>query len=215
MKFIKKDHYERMKRLGLLVVPVGVETAEDEILRDTDKEVTLADVRHTLKMLREVGLPVLSNFIVGHRLDTAETVRKIVPLSLETLPHFLQVSVLIPLPGTPLYDLVPKDRKRFYLRPWDFPSINQRGFVKSKGEYEHECATIRVQYYSSLRYLWHNCVRWFLRDPGDECARNGAKAALFMWRTYFPKYLAGMVERVKMLRPLLRLVRRTLRGASA
>lgn len=215
VKYITEEHYKRMKRLGLLFVPVGVEAADDEILKDIDKEIMTADVEATLRMLRRLGLPAITNFIIGHRLDTPETVGKILPFLLRTMPHAIQVSALIPLPGTPVYDLVPEERKRFYLRPWDFPSINQRGFAKTKAEYEHLCADIRVRYYSSLRYLWNNGVLWSLRNPADDGAKSGVVAAFHFWKTYTPKYLAGMAERVPALRPVVRGVRRALGRAPA
>lgn len=203
VKYITEEHYKRMKRLGLVFVPVGVESADDEILKDIDKEIMTADVGSTLEMLRRVGLPVLTNYIIGHRLDTPETVGKILPFVREARPHALLVSAQIPLPGTPLYDRLPEDRRRFYLRPWDYPSINERGFAKSKMEYEHICADIRVHYYASLRYLWHNCILWYLRNPQDDCARYGAWSAFHFWKEYMRRYAAGMAERVPVFRPLV------------
>ncbi|MHA2621159.1 MAG: B12-binding domain-containing radical SAM protein [bacterium JZ-2024 1] len=203
VKYIKREHYTRMKHLGLLIVPVGVEAASDEILKDTDKEITIADIKETLQMLREVHLPVLTNYIIGHRLDSPETIGRILPFLSETLPHLIQTSTQVPLPGTPLFDLVPPERKRYYLRPWDFPSINQRGFVKTKAEYDHIGANIRVHYYKSFRYLWHNCILWFLRNPADPDARQYASIAFWFWRTHLRKFVAGVLSRYHFGRTLV------------
>jgi anaerobic magnesium-protoporphyrin IX monomethyl ester cyclase len=207
VKYITRDHYQRMKRLGLVIVPVGAETASDEILKDTDKGVTIADIKETLKLLRQVHIPVLTNYIIGHRLDSPETVAKILPMLSETLPHFIQTSAQIPLPGTPLFELVPDERKRFYLKPWDFPSINQRGFAKSKAEYEHIGATIRIHYYKSFRYLWFNSVLWALRAPSDPNARKFAAIAFWFWHTHLRKFLAGILSRYRFGRPVVSALR--------
>jgi radical SAM superfamily enzyme YgiQ (UPF0313 family) len=215
VKYIQRKHYEQMKRLGLLIVPVGAETASDEVLKETDKEVTIADIKETMKMLREVQIPVLTNFIIGHRLDSPETIARLFPMLAETLPHFIQTSTQIPLPGTPLYELVPAERRRFYLKPWDFPSINQRGFAKSKAEYDHIGANIRVHYYKSFRYLWHNGVFWFLRAPSNHNTRKFAGLALRFRLSHQRKFIAGLVSRYRFGRAVVSALRAFYAGAPA
>lgn len=204
VQYIDRAHYTRMKALGLVGVAVGVEAADEVVLRDIRKGITLDGVRETAQMLHEVGIPFITNFIVGHRLDTPESVGKILPLVREVRPHFLNMNALIPTPGTPLFPLVPDNEKRYYTRQMTPPCINAGGFRRTAEEYTIFCQTTYMHYYGSFHYLWQNGIRWWLKEPGDYERFRAALLVVEFWLRARRQYAAGMLARYRTLRPGLR-----------
>lgn len=96
-----------MKDAGLVAVNFGVESGDDDILRQIKKGVTTDQVVRGLEWAKEEGLVTAANFMVGFPDDTPETLEntlrfleRIAPL----VDSFSTLGVLVPFPGTPLYE---------------------------------------------------------------------------------------------------------------
>jgi radical SAM superfamily enzyme YgiQ (UPF0313 family) len=96
-----------MKRAGCLSVNLGVESGDDEILRAIKKGITTDLVVRALEWAKSEGLRTACNFMVGFPQET--------PRALERTLHFMErisplvdtfstLGVVVPFPGTPLYD---------------------------------------------------------------------------------------------------------------
>ncbi|MFH0986177.1 MAG: radical SAM protein [Candidatus Omnitrophota bacterium] len=89
---------------GCVHVIYGVEDFTDEGLKAIKKHITLEQAVRVFEMTRKQGVKTTANFIIGfphHRTD--EDIRKL-PELLKTLrPDYLQVGILIPFPGSPIF----------------------------------------------------------------------------------------------------------------
>jgi radical SAM superfamily enzyme YgiQ (UPF0313 family) len=104
---VTPDLLAAMQRAGLVCVNFGVESGDDEILRAIRKGVTTDQVVRALEEAKNLGLRTAANFMLGfpqetprHLENTLRFMERIAPL----VDTFSTLGVLVPFPGTPLYD---------------------------------------------------------------------------------------------------------------
>jgi radical SAM superfamily enzyme YgiQ (UPF0313 family) len=96
-----------MRRAGLVHVNFGVESGDDEILRAIRKGITTAHVVRALEWAKAEGLMTACNFMLGFPEDTPESLERTLRFMERIAPlvdTFSTVGVVVPLPGTPLYE---------------------------------------------------------------------------------------------------------------
>ncbi len=93
-----------LKDSGCWLIQIGVETGNDEIMKEIKKGIKVEQVRSVCKMAYDVGLAMKTSFILGNPGETEETVEETISFA-ESLPaHYITFSLMAPLPGTPLWD---------------------------------------------------------------------------------------------------------------
>jgi len=107
-----------MKRAGLVAVNFGVESGDDEILRAIRKGITTDRVVRALEWSKQAGLYTACNFMLGFPQEspaalerTLAFMRRIAPL----VDSFSTLGVVVPFPGTPLYD---ENHERYGFTDW-------------------------------------------------------------------------------------------------
>ena len=93
-----------MRRTGCEAIKWGVETGDPDILRRLRKGTTLEQVRHILRVCRELGIRSHATFTIGLPGETPDTIRRTRDLMLELAPDSAQISLTTPFPGTDMYD---------------------------------------------------------------------------------------------------------------
>lgn len=104
---VTPDLLAAMQRVGLVCVNFGVESGDNDILKAIRKGVTTDQVVRALEWAKELGLKTAANFMLGfpqetprHLENTLRFMERIAPL----VDTFSTLGVLVPFPGTPLYD---------------------------------------------------------------------------------------------------------------
>ena len=119
---LEYEDYKKMADSGCYLMQFGVESGDDKVLADVDKKTTTAQVRKAFSQARSAGLNIFAFFILGHRLDTYETVLKTIRFAQEISPDFMSFFCLVPFPGTRVYEFVPEESKhdwsRFMYSAW-------------------------------------------------------------------------------------------------
>jgi radical SAM superfamily enzyme YgiQ (UPF0313 family) len=104
---VKPELLAAMRRAGLVHVNFGVESGDEDVLRAIKKGIKPEHVVRALEWAKEAGLSTACNFMLGFPQET--------PVALERTLNFMQqiaplvdtfstLGVLVPFPGTPLYD---------------------------------------------------------------------------------------------------------------
>lgn len=96
-----------MKRAGLRAVNFGVESGDDQILRAIKKGITTEHVVRALEWAKEEGLLTACNFMLGFPQETPDALDRTLRFMERIAPlvdSFSTMGVLVPFPGTPLYD---------------------------------------------------------------------------------------------------------------
>ena len=92
----------RMRRAGCRTVFFGIESGNDEVLHLMRKGITTAQAREAVWAAHEAGLEVGAFFILCYPGETDETVLETLRFAASLPLDYLGLSMLYPLPGTPL-----------------------------------------------------------------------------------------------------------------
>jgi len=105
IKFVKRDLIELVKRSGCVELGMGVESGDDEILNKVGRGYSVEEAREAVQIIKEVGIPLGTYFILGHPNETRETIKKTVDLAAELNPDLVAVGLMVPYPGTRVYEM--------------------------------------------------------------------------------------------------------------
>ncbi len=98
-----------MRRAGFRKLLIGVESANNRTLDILNKNLTREQIIEGSKMAAAEGLEIQLTLMVGYpwetKEDAYETLRLARYLMTNGLAHMLQATVIMPYPGTPLFDL--------------------------------------------------------------------------------------------------------------
>lgn len=104
---VRPELLEVMKRAGLVAVNFGVESGDDDILRAIKKGITTDTVVRALEWSKEAGLRTACNFMLGFPQESPEALERTLRFMERIAPmvdSFSTLGVVVPFPGTPLYD---------------------------------------------------------------------------------------------------------------
>jgi anaerobic magnesium-protoporphyrin IX monomethyl ester cyclase len=99
---LDKELAQLMKRAGCKGVAIGVESANDDVLKNIKKGETVDELRHGITLLKEAGITVGGHFIVGLPGDTLEKVENSIRFKDEVGLDYAYFNQLVPYPGTEL-----------------------------------------------------------------------------------------------------------------
>lgn len=159
---LKKDDFTMVRRAGCYLVQFGVESGNDEILKDIKKNITTNQVRKAFRDARGAGLQTYGFFIFGHRLDTMRTIKQTFALAKEIRCDFTSFFLLVPFPGTAVYELLPESFRRDWARikyvNWH-KEIEPISICGVSGEQLKKIEKqVNMEYYSRIFYLVSNIL---------------------------------------------------------
>jgi radical SAM superfamily enzyme YgiQ (UPF0313 family) len=98
-----------MRRSGLRLLCVGVESADQEILDNVKKQITVAEIRKFFTDSKRADVLVHGCFMVGNRGETRDSLERTLTLAKELSPDTAQFFPLMVYPGTADYDWAEKN----------------------------------------------------------------------------------------------------------
>lgn len=109
VKSVDLELFEKAKKAGFKEIWFGVESGNDEILKNLRKGITKDDVRRAVKLAKEAGIETIgAHFIIGLSGETYETAMETVRFAEELKLDNLGFNHANILPGTRLWDYVQK-----------------------------------------------------------------------------------------------------------
>jgi len=101
---LSKDIMRKMKQAGCSLLKIGVESGSNKIIKLLKKTSDTSDwnslTRKVFKHSKEIGLPILSMFVLGSPTETMEDVKKTLSLIEYIDPELLQICYFTPYPGS-------------------------------------------------------------------------------------------------------------------
>ncbi|MBI1757077.1 MAG: B12-binding domain-containing radical SAM protein [Fimbriimonas ginsengisoli] len=104
---VSPELVQAMRRAGCVSLNFGVESGDNEILRAIKKGITIEFVVRALTMAKDEGMLTACNFMLGFPQETPESLGRTLAFMQRIEPmvdSFSTLGVLVPFPGTPLYD---------------------------------------------------------------------------------------------------------------
>jgi radical SAM superfamily enzyme YgiQ (UPF0313 family) len=115
-----------MKEAGCHQVLFGVESGDEEMLRNIEKPIDLDRTRKAVEIARDAGLEVRAAFIFGGMGETVESMRRTVAYSLELDPDICMYNICTPYPGTKLFKWA---KENGYLKTEDWTEYELSAFI--------------------------------------------------------------------------------------
>jgi radical SAM superfamily enzyme YgiQ (UPF0313 family) len=101
---VDPDLLKLMARAGCSRISFGVESASESVRREFNKKISIEQVRQAFEWTRAAGIRILAYFMLGAPEETRESIEETLALSIELKPDFAYYSIVVPYPGTDLYD---------------------------------------------------------------------------------------------------------------
>ncbi|MBI4846236.1 MAG: cobalamin B12-binding domain-containing protein [Candidatus Omnitrophica bacterium] len=108
---------KRMKEAGLYLIMYGFETGSERILAMINKNTCLEQAHEAMKYTKKYAIKTLGLFMIGFPEETEEEVKKTIRFSQELDCDLVKYNLLIPYPGTGLYERYFSDRLFAYKNP--------------------------------------------------------------------------------------------------
>lgn len=128
---VDREFLVKARDAGCYGVTFGIESGDEGVLNNIHKGITLEQVRQVFEWTKEVGIETLAFFMIGLPGETEETMQKTINLAKELDPDYTKVSILLPLPGTPLHHDFEQEG---YIKSKDWALYNQH---EPSGVYDH------------------------------------------------------------------------------
>jgi magnesium-protoporphyrin IX monomethyl ester (oxidative) cyclase len=103
---IKANSIRLMKKSGCIHMTLGLESANDHILRYLQKRQKVTDIRRGLQILQKEKMTFSLQCIFGSPGENSQTIDNTMNFIWETKPFFVSFNVLTPLPGSSLFEQV-------------------------------------------------------------------------------------------------------------
>jgi len=126
---LKQEDYKLMKKAGFRLLKFGLESANQKTLDFANKGIKVRDIIEGCKLAKKAGLTVHLTMIVGWPNETYEEALKTFKLAKELMQSgnadVLQATILIPYPGTPLWEEA-KKKGWFLFDPYEYERYDMR-----------------------------------------------------------------------------------------
>ena len=101
---VDRETLTLMKKAGLWMISFGLESGNDEVLKETGKGICLSDSRRAVLLAHGLGLKTSGHFILGLPGETKKSMKDTLSLALELPLDTAQFYAASPFPGTRLYE---------------------------------------------------------------------------------------------------------------
>ncbi len=135
----------KMKKAGCYNVGVGIESANDAILKMMDKQNSIVKIEEGISIFKKAGIEVLGQFVIGSPGETLEKVKESLAYAKNSELDFVMFYSILPFKGTPQWDYV-KSKGHFYSETiHDYHTIRPRiVFDTSEFPYQERLKAIEL-----------------------------------------------------------------------
>lgn len=146
-----------MVKSGCVGHLVGIESIERDSLKSMHKIPNLVkfdQYKSQMEIIRDHGLLIWAAFTIGHEHDTSETIQRTLEFSLKHKFTLADYNVLMPYPGTPLYEMLAEQGRLLFDGKWwihcnyRFGDAAFRPKKISPEELSKGCFDARLKFYS-------------------------------------------------------------------
>ncbi|MFA5356512.1 MAG: radical SAM protein [Candidatus Omnitrophota bacterium] len=105
IKKLDPDLLRTLKKMGCWQISFGIESGDQGILDFLKKDTTLTQIESTLEAAQKSGIRTKGFFMIGHAIDTHESIKNTIRFAQKIALNDLQSSVFTPLPGSEIYGI--------------------------------------------------------------------------------------------------------------
>jgi anaerobic magnesium-protoporphyrin IX monomethyl ester cyclase len=159
-----------MKKAGCHYIRFGVESGSQRMLDIMKKGTTLAQIERAFDLCQKVGIRTQAFFLFGIPGETPQTIRETIEFAKKLRPDSAQFAVVVPHPGTELYEICQSKRWLEYESWEDFSAGNCLIETEKLSRKDVEKARIQAyrEFYFRSSYIFATALRLRnLREVGS------------------------------------------------
>lgn len=135
---IDRELLKEMKEAGCGRIYYGIESGSQEILDRVNKDITLDQIRKTIRYTKELDMKALGFFLVGAPGETKNTVKNTLRFARELGLDYVQFSKCLAKPLTPLWKQMVEETGRDYWSDWILGKETDRSLPRPWTELTNE-----------------------------------------------------------------------------
>lgn len=158
-----------MKTAGCQGMSLGIESGSQKLLDNARKGTTIEQNREAIKLAKKAGIKTYCSFMFGLPGENWDTVRETIDFVKDTLPNGAQFNVVVPYPGTKLFDFAIE--KNWISNDIDWTRLYQHISTMQTDDLSTlELEKARKMAYKSLyfnpKWVFMNMM-WIMKNPSD------------------------------------------------
>ena len=159
-----------MKKAGCYNVGIGIESANNEILKNIRKNTTIEEIDKGISIFKKAGIEVLGQFVIGSPGETLETVKQSIDYAKKSKLDFIMFYSILPFKGTEQWDYVIKNGNFPIRKIHKFHSISPR-IVFETPEFDYNDRLEAIKLAQEEGYYSESNDRSYFFDMGKEIAQ--------------------------------------------
>ncbi len=116
----------KMKQAGCFNVSVGIESANNTILKNIRKGTTIEQFAAGIKILKDAGIEIMSQYVIGSPGDTIDTICESIEFAKKSGADYSNFYTVLPYRKTPQWDYIAENGNLVTTDIHHFHSINPR-----------------------------------------------------------------------------------------
>ncbi len=100
---IDEELLDLMKKCGVYLISLGIESGSDRVLKLINKSLSIGKIKSQIAMIAKSGIDIAGFFVMGFPGETKEEIEKTIRFSLELPLIRANYFTFLPLPGTTMY----------------------------------------------------------------------------------------------------------------
>jgi len=105
VNLLEEAVFRKIVQAGCRKINLGIESGSERILKLANKNIDLDTVRSIFRLAKKYNISTAAYIMIGFPTETEYDIRLTQRIIKEIHPNWVYCNVLIPLPGTPFYDL--------------------------------------------------------------------------------------------------------------
>lgn len=181
-----------MKKAGCEHIMYGVENFNQEVLKAINKQISVDEVFHAVKITQKAGIECRISCMIGNPGESKATIRENIRMIRKLKPDYLQVLIFHPLPGAPIFKSMRKNNK-ILAQQWE-----EYNFTKPISI--HETLTLKqirwyyiymyASFYFSPRFILRELLKLNRKEQWSKIYW-GARALLSFFAKNIVAYVSG------------------------
>jgi radical SAM superfamily enzyme YgiQ (UPF0313 family) len=161
---VSRELLEAMKMAGCKTIFFGIESGEQRMLDLTRKGITIQQVRDAITTTKKVGIKAYGAFIIGLPFDDDESIQKTIELAKGLPLDYAQFNLLIPPPGTEVWDLAQRGEGiRLLATDWGEFGLYREPIIElptvSKEKLKGYVRKAYKEFYFRPRYIFNTLIK--------------------------------------------------------
>ncbi len=123
---VDEESLKLLKKAGCKELCYGIESGDQEILKNSGKGITFEQMKKAVKLTKKVGIRACCFSIIGHPNETRESVNKTINLLLELDSDVMNIAIMMPYPGTKIREMALKGEGNYLLLSNDWNTYTKQ-----------------------------------------------------------------------------------------